>query len=206
MSVGALAVSSSAALAAPKIESLVCQRSASKIGSAPEGGDRAAADLITFTTPGLANEDGTLTLVDGPEGKGGIGITDNATKKTKVVHSKDKHFDCDTATAEGKPNAAQWAGNDLVLAKGSFCEEFASKPYLINARKGKFLSFLKIKGVSPEAVYHIQQVDKTTLAIAVWEHNDAGMSSVLLVNAKTGAVAKQKKFSAKEAEALPACK
>jgi hypothetical protein len=200
--VGVVAVSllSSAALAGPSADALVCKRA----GTYSEG-KKVALSLDVPDSDSVDNADASRS-VQNPNKRNGFLIVDNKTKKSKAAHNKDRSYDCDNAvTEEGKANSVRWLGNDVVFAQGWFCEEFDAKPYLANAKTGKFIGFLKLKRVTPEAQYRFTNLQGSLWAATVFEHN--GNSNTLVTfDTKNAKIKSTKAFSEDEVAKLPDCK
>jgi hypothetical protein len=189
------------AAAAPTVDSLLCKRSLPNYDNPVVVLGIKAEDTASVTSP-----DGARSVKSAPESsKGGFLIVDAKTGKSRTAHNRDRSYDCDIATTEdGKANSVRWLGNDVVFAQGWFCEEFAAKPYLTNAKTGKFIGYVKLKDVSPEAVYHFAPLEGALWAAAVFEHN-SGWNAVVVIDTKTGKIKSTKKATPAEIAKLPDC-
>lgn len=197
--VGGLVVLSSSAIAGPKVDDLLCKRNDTTLYNDPAVVlGITAEDYTSVTSP-----DGARRFKD--RDKGGFSIVDVKTGKVKVVHNKDRTYDCDMTTREdGTANSVRWLGNDLVFAQGWFCDEFAVKPYLVNPKTGRFIGYLKVTGMSPEAHYQFARLGGSLWAAAIYDHNQ-GENAVVVFDAKSGKIKSTKKATAAEIAKLPDC-
>ncbi len=194
----ALAFMIAPASAAPSVDGLLCKRALPNYDKPVVVLGIKAEDTASITSP-----DGSRSVKDAPESAKGFLIVDTKTGKSKASHNRDRAYDCDMAISEGKANSVRWLGNDVVFAQGWFCEEFAAKPHLVNAKTGKFIGYLKLD-VSPEAVYHFAPLEGSLWAAAVFEHN-SGWNAVVVIDTKSGKIKSTKKATADEIAKLPDC-
>jgi hypothetical protein len=188
-------------MAAPAVDDLLCKRTDKSYDKSNEVMGIKALDVTSITSP-----DGARSVKNHADSaKGGFLIVDAKTGKSKAAHNKDRSYDCDSATAEdGTANSVRWLGNDTVFAQGWFCEEFAAKPYLVNAKTGKFVGYVKFPSVSPETIYHFAPLEGSLWAAAVFEHN-SGWNGVVVFDAKSGKIKSTKKATPELLAKLPAC-
>ncbi|HVV82706.1 MAG TPA: hypothetical protein VHE35_06480 [Kofleriaceae bacterium] len=201
----AIAASAAAASAAPSpsIDGLLCKRSqASDDDKQPP---KLVLDVKGDQPASPSSPDGARTVSNGPNDRGGFLVTDNAKQKSRQVHNRERHYDCDMAvTEDGAANSVRWLGNDVLFAQGWYCDEFDAHPFLANGKTGKFLGALKLKGVSPEARYEVAHVSGTLWAISVYDHN-SDANYVVVVDTKTGKIRATTKATDALIAKLPDC-
>jgi len=195
----ALSLFSAPALAAPSVDGLLCKRTEPNFDK-----PTVVISIKADDSASLASADGSRSLKSAPEGKHGFLIVDTKTGKAKAAHNKTKSYDCDMAENEGNASSVRWLGNDVVFAQGWFCEEFDAKPYLVNAKTGKFIGAVKLPAVSPETVYHFAPLEGSLWAAAVFEHN-RDWSGVVVLDTKSGKIKSTKQLAAAEVAKLPDC-
>ena len=190
---------SGSALAGPKLDELLCKRTYDRYGD-----KKVVLGIHAKDVPAATSPDGARSLKNAPEGKNGFQIVDAKTKKTVSAHNRDRSYDCDSAlTDDGQANSVRWLGNDVVFAQGWYCEEFDAKPYLVNAKTGKFIGYVKVP-VSPEADYLFAPLEGSRWAAAVFEHN-SGWNAVVVIDTKSGKLKSTKKATAELIAKLPDC-
>ncbi len=195
-----------AASAAPKVDGLLCKRTQAIDDDKQPPPAKLVIDVKGDQPAAAANADGSRAVANPAKVEsGGFLVVDAATKKSRPVHSRDRHYDCDMAVNDdGTPNSVRWLGNDVIFAQGVYCDEFDAKPFLAAGKTGKFIGFVKLKGVSPEAVYNVAHLDKTLWAISVWDHNQS-TNVVVVVDTKNGAIKSTTRPTDKLLATLPEC-
>jgi hypothetical protein len=202
LSIGVVAT----AHAEPAVEALLCKRSQEVIEYTAKGdikSQKLVLDIRGDQPAAIGNPDGTRKLVGAA--KGGFAVVDLKTNRKRTIHNRARSYDCDQIPSdESTFGSVRWLGSDVVFAQGLLCEEFDARPFVANAKTGKFLAALKLPGATPEAIYNVAHVDKQLWAISIYDHNSAA-NRVIVVDTKTGKTKASIERAAGELTNLPAC-